>query len=364
MIKRILIYDPVPFKGGSKEVMKTILAELPDDVEVWVISNDTDSWCHSSVNLCPLFSPGFLQNKTTGMPYFLKQLIYLFSLLFLMIKLKRFHKIIGISGPGVDFALYLLNELININIIQLVQGDIATSKVAGFGLTRANKVFYLPSTYHSIQRALERSSKNTVINNKIFIPFINGLNKASIKAKMANNRVGLLWAASLLKWKRLELFIDALDKVDTIYSNPNKYFAKICYIEPKAEAYLDIAQLKSVDNIHWYQDPDNLNDIRATCSVFISTSEKEPFGLSILEAMVAGLAIVIPADDAYWDQHLTDGYDCIKYNPNDINTLVAALVRLIDNPNLLSKLAQQANETAQYYCHLRCYSTILKSIPH
>jgi glycosyltransferase involved in cell wall biosynthesis len=364
MIKRILIFDPVPFKGGSKEVMKTILKELPKDVEVWVISNDKDSWCHSPVNLCPLFSPSFLQNKTTGMLFFLKQFIYLFSLLFSMIKLKRFHKVIGISGPSVDFALYLLSELININIIQLVQGDIATSKVAGFGLIRANKVFYLPSTYHSIQRALERSNKNTVIDKEIFIPFINGLNKASIKAKKANNRVGLLWAASLLQWKRIEVFIDAVDKVNTIYNNSNKYFANICYIDPKTDGYLDIAQLKPVDNIHWYQDPDNLNDIRATCSVFISTSEKEPFGLSILEAMVAGLAIVIPADDAYWDQHLTDGYDCIKYNPHDISTLVSALVRLIDNPNLLSTLAQRANKAAQYYCHLRCYSTILESIPH
>jgi len=31
MSKRILIYDPVPFMGGSKEVVKTIIKELPND---------------------------------------------------------------------------------------------------------------------------------------------------------------------------------------------------------------------------------------------------------------------------------------------------------------------------------------------
>ncbi|MEW6995816.1 glycosyltransferase family 4 protein [Colwelliaceae bacterium MEBiC 14330] len=364
MIKRILIYDPVPFKGGSKKVMKTILAELPKDIEAWVLSNDEESWCESTINFVPLFSPHYLEDKTTGLLYFLKQFIYLLSLLWTMIKLKRFTKIIAISGPNVDFALYLLSELIHINVIQLIQGNIAKSKVATFGLLRANKVFYLPSTYQSIIQALKPHKNNSNIDKTIFTPFVNGINKAKIKPKKAHSQVGLLWAASLLKWKRVELFIDAISTLNAMDDNAKNYFANICYIEPKTDAYFNIAQVRHIDNVFWYKDPENLNDIRATSSIFISTSEKEPFGLSILEAMAAGLAIVIPADDAYWDQHLTDGYNCIKYNPNDINSLVEALLRLINNAALLSKIARQAKNSAQHYCHVRCYAQILKCIPH
>ena len=369
MIKRLLIYDPVPFKGGSKTVMKTIIAELPDNIEVWVISNDRDSWCNDcdvKVHFVPLFSPRLLQNKATGILYFLEHFIYLCSLLVNMVKLKSFTKIIGFSGPCVDFSLYLLTAIINIDIIQLIQGDISPSKVSGFGLTRAKQVFYLPSTYASILLALKGHGSNENLANKKFSPFVNAINQSSIKAKQTSNqdsdKIGFLWAASLSKWKHVELFIDAMTKLNSSYKDVDKYFASVCYIEPKADAYLEVANLDKVDNIHWYADPNNLNDIRASSSVFISTSEHEPFGLSILESMTAGLAIVIPADNAYWDQQLTDGYDCVKYEPNNMASLVQALTRLVDDPTFLLQIAQQAKRLAQQYCPVRCYSQIYSEL--
>ena len=371
MTKRVLIYDPVPFKGGSKTVMKTIIAELPSSIEVWVISNDKDSWCDDcdvNVHFVPLFSPRYLQNKTTGILYFIEHFIYLVSLLVNMIKLKRFSKIIGFSGPCVDFSLYLLTSIINIDIIQLIQGNITDSRVSSFGLRRAKQVFYLPSTHTSILRALKCHSHNENIADHKFMTFVNGINCSTIKVKEPSNKnndkVGFLWAASLLKWKRVELFIAAMVKLNSSYKDLDKFFASVCYIEPKTDAYIEVANLDKADNIYWYSDPNNLNDIRASSSVYISTAEGEPFGLSILESMAAGLAIVIPADNAYWDQHLTDGFDCVKYDPNKLESLVSALTRLVNEPNFLLKISQQAKLSAQQYCHLRCYSHILKCIPN
>lgn len=370
MTNRVLIYDPVPFKGGSKKVMKTIIAELPSNIEVWVISNDIDSWCNKvdNVNFLPLFSPRSLQNKTTGIFYFIKHFIYLFSLIINMMKLKRFSKIIGFSGPCVDFSLYILTAIINIDIIQLIQGDIANSKVAGFGLIRAKQVFYLPSTYASISHVFQSHYPNEKMTKNKFIPFINGINCSTIKPKQSSNKnsdkIGFLWAASLLKWKRVEVFIAAMTKLNSTAKDIDKYFSSVCYIEPQTDAYVDVANLDKVDNIHWYADPKNLNDIRAKSSIFISTSKDEPFGLSILESMAAGLAIVIPADNAYWDQHLTDGVDCIKYDPNSSDSLVQALSLLLEKPTFLLQIAKQAQRSAQQYCHLRCYSQILKCIPN
>ncbi|PKG80850.1 hypothetical protein CXF85_22355 [Colwellia sp. 75C3] len=379
MINRVLIYDPVPFKGGSKKVMKTIVAELPRNIEVWVISNDRASWSDNgddcdnrNIHFVPLFSPRYLQNKTTGILYFIKHFIYLLSLIANMMKLKRFSKIIGFSGPNVDFSLYLLTELINIDIIQLIQGDIAHSNVAGFGLARAKKVFYLPSTLASILHALKSYPSNRFHNQNMaddkYMPFVNGIDCTTIKVKKTEDKpkdkIGFLWAASLLKWKRIELFISAMAELNGTSRDVDKYFASVCYIEPQTDAYVDINSFDKVENIHWYADPKNLNDIRANSSVFISTSEDEPFGLSILEAMAAGLAIVIPADNAYWDQHLTHGFDCVKYDPNNMDSLVQALTRLMEEPVFLQKISQQGKNSAQQYCHLQSYSQILKCIPN
>ena len=362
MINRILIYDPVPYKGGSKKVMQTILTVLPSSTEIWVLSNDKASWSNGNVHYVSLFSPSWLLNKTSGTLYFFKHFIYFLSLFFTLCKLKRFNKIIGISGPCVDFSLYLLTTIIQVNIIQLIQGTIANSKLANFGLTRANRVFYLPSTYPSIMQSLLSHGDNKKIMKDNFIPFINGIDSSLIKSKVNHKKVGLLWAASLLRWKHIELFVAAINKLNKRAEHADQYFANVCYIQPKTTDQVDISNHSNVANIHWYADPKNLNDIRASSSIFISTSEQEPFGLSILEAMVSGLAIIIPADNAYWDQQLTDGYDCVKYKPNSVDSLIEAITRLMDEPSLLLKVAQQGKNSAQHYSHINCYEHILKSL--
>ncbi len=364
MIERVLIYDPVPFKGGSKEVMKTIIAELPSKIEVWVISNDVESWSGCNVHYVPLFSPTFLLKQTTGTGYFLKHFIFLISLMCTLCKLKRFTKIIGFSGPCVDFSLYLLTEIIKVDIIQLIQGNITNSKVSVFCLTRAKQVFYLPSTLKSILQTLKTHEPKQHIAKNNFSPFVNGIDSSTIKEKVQNEKIGFLWAASLSKWKRIELFIAAMAELNKIHNGVDNFFANVCYIKPQTTLYMDITKLEKDSNIHLYSDPTNLNDIRAESSVFISTSENEPFGLSILESMTAGLAIVIPKDGAYWDKHLIDGHNCLKYDPNNINSLVNTLTRLLDDPTLLLSISLQAKSSAQKYDHIHCYSHILKSIPN
>lgn len=359
---RILIYDPVPFKGGSKKVLQAILTELPSGTDVWVLSNDNASWLGENVHFLPLFSPQCLLHKTDGLLFFLKHLSYLFCLFFHLCKLKRFDKIIGISGPCVDFALYLLSELITLEIIQFVQGNIAKSKVAKFGLLRASKIFYLPSTYSSILATLNDCHIDNLLIKQKLVPFINGVNSALIKQKIPQDKTVFLWAASLLKWKNVELFVEAINQLNSLPKYSKRYFANLCYIKPQTNTDVDISQCKKIANINWYADPNNLNDIRAGSSVFISTSEQEPFGLSILEAMTAGLAIVIPADGAYWDQHLVDNIDCIKYIPGNALSLAQALTRLMSEPTLLQHISQQAKYSAQDYTHENCYSGILNNI--
>jgi glycosyltransferase involved in cell wall biosynthesis len=168
-----------------------------------------------------------------------------------------------------------------------------------------------------------------------------------------------------LKWKRLELFLEAisqLNRANRANRDTNKFFANICYIKPVFDTYTNVSALNKLNNTSWYEDPKNLNDIRAKSSIFISTAKNEPFGLSILESMATGLAIVIPADNAYWDQQLTDGYNCLKYDPDNIKSLVEVLTKLINTPELLANIAKQAQQYAFKYCGSSCYVEIINSI--
>jgi len=306
----------------------------------------------------------FLVNKSTGGWYFIKHLVYFISLVVFILKSKKFCKVIGISGPCVDFTLYLLSVVINVEVTQFIQGNIADSHIAAFGLKKAKQVFYLPTTYDSIVQASKKYPCTESILMDKCIPFVNGIDCSKIKVKVYNDEIQFLWAASLLKWKRLDLFTEAISKLNNSPEYLHKYSANVCYIEPQSGCCSEVSEFVKIKNIHWYSAPNNLNAIRAHSTIFVSTSESEPFGLSILESMFAGLAIVIPKDNSYWDQQLIDGYDCVKYEPNKVASLVHVFTRLIKSPTLLSQISRNVKVTAQNYTHHRCYSNILKCIPN
>jgi len=104
-----------------------------------------------------------------------------------------------------------------------------------------------------------------------------------------------------------------------------------------------------VNGINWYESPSNLDEIRRSNSIFISTSKREPFGLSILEALAAGLCVVIPSDGAYWDHRLIHNKNCIKYTPGDASDLAHVLRDLQANPNRLNRIALTGKLVAQQY---------------
>ncbi|MEI8597441.1 hypothetical protein P4S64_06855 [Vibrio sp. M60_M31a] len=54
-----------------------------------------------------------------------------------------------------DMPVYLLQMVLNIEVVQFIHGNVGLSRSIGFCLTRANAVFYLPSTRCSLKAALE-----------------------------------------------------------------------------------------------------------------------------------------------------------------------------------------------------------------
>lgn len=114
-----------------------------------------------------------------------------------------------------------------------------------------------------------------------------------------------------------------------------------------------------IEHIHWYENPINIDQIRASANIFISTSTNEPFGLSILEAMAAGQCVVIPADGAYWDQILKNNINCIKYQTKKADSLQEILSMLNNNLTLVIRIGQQAVKIAEHYRAKKQYKNII-----
>jgi len=337
----ILIIDPIRFRGGSKVATETILRQIDQHrFNITVLTSDKNSWNLSSIRKLSIFEPKFFRIKEQGIPYFIKHTILSLNIVLAIIRSKNTKIVIGASGPGVDFSIYLIKRFFNYKIIQFVHGDVAKSKTIGRCLSVSDRTFYLPSAYPSIKKALSTVglSDNLWRKSKNVNELENGICKNQWPSACQYKIPTIFWASSLLKWKGLDILINAIRKID-IENRPD---TNICFIKP-LDTQLPISDhFMDIKNIEWYEDPNNLDKIRASSNIFISTSKNEPFGLSILEAMASGHCVIIPEDNAYWDRTLFHNKNCIKYAPQDPDDLRSKIEFLQNNPDVIKRIGMCA----------------------
>jgi glycosyltransferase involved in cell wall biosynthesis len=94
---------------------------------------------------------------------------------------------------------------------------------------------------------------------------------------------------------------------------------------------------------------DRLGEDLAEGSVFVLSSEREAFGIVLLEAMRSRLAVVSTASDHGPPEILTDGVDGLLTKVNDVDALVTAMRRVMQDTELRRRLGAAAQRTSQTY---------------
>ena len=264
----------------------------------------------------------------------------------------------GISGPGVDLSVYWSAKILGNDAFQLVHGPVANSRTIRKNFSRAQLVACLQSELATVKPIFVGDHAAREFK---FMPMLNGIPDAAWPAKSRNRFVNpsIFWAASLLKWKGLDLFLSA--EIALRREKPTTKTV-ICYIQPTGTQQAMCRLPTAYENRAVYENPTHLNLLRAECNIFVSTSQNEPFGLSILEALAAGLCVVIPSDGAYWDQQLEHNINCIKYRPNDSEDLTQVLRDLTNNMAYAQTIAARGQIIAERYHASTQYRAIAQRI--
>ncbi|WP_281544892.1 glycosyltransferase family 4 protein [Grimontia sp. SpTr1] len=359
-LKHIVILDPIPFAGGSKVSTKHILSQLESKpVRISILTSDPDTWAKTQAYVKTLYMPKQLKKAEQGLSYFARHFLIALQLLWLRLFVGRMDTALAASGPGVDLGLYLARFLLGYRLVQMVHGPVARSRTIGRCLLSADEVYYLDSTRDSLNHAISATgSLEDVSAFPQFQTFRNGLPKTLWPTRCQYDYAVLFWAASLLKWKGLDTLTKALSHM-TPSERPETH---ICFIRPKQTNLAVSNAPQCITKVFWHEAPEQLDAIRAHSNIFVSTSTKEPFGLSILEAMAAGMCVIIPSDGAYWDTQLTDGENCLKYLPDDEADLARTLAKAQQNMQSLKELGEEAFQIARQYRAELCFSAICDAL--
>ena len=269
--QHILLVDPIAYAGGSKIATVRMLEMLDTrNTRVTIVTRDPASWESLAAETSPLFELNLLAGKEQGTAYFLRHILIVFSLLWARLRFGRFDRALGASGPGIDLSLYLARRLFGYQVIQLIHGPVARSRTIGRALRAADRIFYLESTRQSLLRAMESVqpalASGPGLDNEKFIAFNNGLPADRWPSASEATETGIFWASSLLKWKGLATLIGSLKSL-SVSLRPQTH---ICYIRPR-DTRLELGPGPvEIERVHWYENPPNLDQIRASCNIFVS----------------------------------------------------------------------------------------------
>jgi glycosyltransferase involved in cell wall biosynthesis len=100
-----------------------------------------------------------------------------------------------------------------------------------------------------------------------------------------------------------------------------------------------IEQLKLQDVVEWSGFFTNRDDIYRNLDVVVAPAIDEPFGTTILEAGAYGLPVVAARSGGF-PEMVVDGTTGLLFDPAELESLVAALEKLIVDPSLRDRLGR------------------------
>jgi glycosyltransferase involved in cell wall biosynthesis len=161
-------------------------------------------------------------------------------------------------------------------------------------------------------------------------------------------RVGLV--ATFALWKGHETFLDALQRVPTsrpirgyIIGGPLYDTSGSQYSKRELEAMIDARNLRSRAGLTGFLD--SAPAMRSLDVVVHASSEPEPFGLVIAEAMACGRAVITTASGGA-AEIIEAGRDALVAPPGDARALATAIDRLAADSMLRESVGSRARTAA------------------
>lgn len=165
-------------------------------------------------------------------------------------------------------------------------------------------------------------------------------------------RIGLV--ATFARWKGHDLFLRAAAQLLREHSHPPvRFYIVGSPIYLTAGSQFTAAELKSLaaelgisEHVCFVEfQPDPAGLYRSLDIVVHASTRPEPFGMTIVEAMACGRAVVVSRAGGA-EELFTHDHDALAVSPNNATSLASAMRRLIESESLRRRLGTAARATA------------------
>ncbi|MEI6235388.1 MAG: glycosyltransferase family 4 protein [Planctomycetota bacterium] len=190
---------------------------------------------------------------------------------------------------------------------------------------------------------VERCSPGTVDAGKL--DALAGIDSA----KPGTIRVGLV--ATFARWKGQDVFLEAAQLVMKLTTRPVRFYIVGGAIYHTANQFSldelkDAAVRAGIQNdVAFVPFQNDVAEVyRALDCVIHASTLPEPFGLTIVEAMACGRAVVV-SNAGGAGEIVSEGHDALGTPPGDADALAQAIARLVEDAELRTLLGRNARAT-------------------
>ena len=163
----------------------------------------------------------------------------------------------------------------------------------------------------------------------------------------------IIYTGSLYPHKNIERLVEAVRLIET----PLKIVCRGSVFRERLEKKLRLSEKKNLVQFLGFVSDKELVKLYHQATALVQPSLMEGFDLTVIEAMAAGLPVIISDIPAHRE---IAGKAAIYFNPGDVNEMEAAIKRVINSPKIQRDLEQKGLQQAKRYAWSKTAQQTLK----
>lgn len=332
-MKIAILYNFLDSIGGAEIVTLTLARELKADIYTTNIDREKiKKMGFSDINIISI-------GKVPINAPFRQQLT---SLRFRVLNLKRRYDFYIISGdwavsgamhnkPNLEYVHGALNEIWSLKEY-IKRGLNFRGKLTFEVWTRYNR--RLHKKYFEHVERITCNSENTKNKIKQYL----GRNDVTViyppieTKEFHFTKYGDFWLSvnRLVDYKQIDIQMEAFSRLPDEKLIVVGSYEKGCEHHERHKRYLEKIKPRNVELIYWVSYK-KLLDLYATCKGFITTSEREDFGMTAVEAMASGKPVIAPNEGGYRES-VVDAVTGKLIDDINVEKLIKAIKKIGKNP--------------------------------